>query len=370
MQRFRADKRVPAQHFPILVAGDQRDLLDGEAGLEQAACAFMAQIVEIQVLHADLDGGAPEGCTDRFRVIGKDPSVGFIQMLGLFSDQRPGIEAGGREKGDPLVVAGLVAWVFSVADHEHSAVDVEIGPFDAANFVEPHGRGHRELRDACHRQGQAFVVIEATEEAVQLVRGRATIPLCALADQAETLERDARQIDGFRRDVQAVHSRRMGDDHLDHADVDPERHRARTLLRTHLAVVDWLLPVEVPDLLLAQIALERRERGGLSATRRFPYLAHIGYIKVNEVTKGLEAGNGRLVRRQPLIDPGLRLAGPAMGVVTAEERLVRVAAFSSDLDRGQAPEGSLVMEAIFVCAMCAMSRRKGANSGILGRIPT
>ena len=58
-----------------------------------------------------------------------------------------------------------------------------------------------------------------------------------------------------------------------------------------------------------------------------------------------------------------------MGVVAAEKGLARVAALSSDLDRGQAPEGSLVMEAIFVCAVCALSRRRGANPGILGRIP-
>jgi hypothetical protein len=83
VQRFRADMRVPAQHLPILVAGDQPDLFDRESGLEQAACAFVAQIVEMKVLHADLGAGAPEGCTDRFRVIGKDPSVGLTQMLGL-----------------------------------------------------------------------------------------------------------------------------------------------------------------------------------------------------------------------------------------------------------------------------------------------
>ena len=129
-----------------------------------------------------------------------------------------------------------------------------------------------------------------------------------------------------------MHGRRMGDDHLDHANIDPERHRSRTLLCAHLAVVDQLLPIEVANLLLSEIALERRERGGLAATRRFPYLAHIGYMKIDEVAKGLEAGDGRLVRRQPLIDPGLRLAGPTMGVVAAEERLARVAALSSDLD--------------------------------------
>jgi putative component of membrane protein insertase Oxa1/YidC/SpoIIIJ protein YidD len=46
-------------------------------------------------------------------------------------------------------------------------------------------------------------------------------------------------------------------------------------------------------------------------------------MKVDEVAKGLEAGNGRLVRCQPLIDPGLRLAGPTMGIVAAEERLAQ-----------------------------------------------
>jgi len=55
-------------------------------------------------------------------------------------------------------------------------------------------------------------------------------------------------------------------------------------------------------------------------------------MKINEVAKGGQAGDGRACRRQPLIDPGLSLAGPAMGVVAAEERLARVAALSSDLD--------------------------------------
>lgn len=63
--------------------------------------------------------------------------------------------------------------------------------------------------------------------------------------------------------------------HLDHPDIDPERHRTRTLLRTHLAVVDQLLPVEVPDLFLAEIALGR---GGLgSRCGGFP-TSHISVI--------------------------------------------------------------------------------------------
>ena len=58
-----------------------------------------------------------------------------------------------------------------------------------------------------------------------------------------------------------------------------------------------------------------------------------------------------------------------MGVVAAEERLARVAALSSDLDPvgtgGELGDGGHFR----VRLMCAMSRRRGANSGILGRIP-
>ena len=87
-----------------------------------------------------------------------------------------------------------------------------------------------------------------------------------------------RWVDRLRRDVEAVHGCRVGDDHLDHADIDAEGHRTGALIGAHLAVVDQLLPVEVPDLLLAQIALERRERGGLGSRRGGFPSAHISVI--------------------------------------------------------------------------------------------
>lgn len=172
----------------------------------------------------------------------------------------------------------------------------------------------------------------AGEDSVKRSRAVASIPLCALADEAKAFQRNTRQIDGLRGDVETMDRGRMGDDHLDNVDVDPEGYRSGASLGPHLAVVDQFLPIEVADLLLPQIALERCERDDLAASGRFPYLAHIGYMEVDEVAKGLEAGDGRLVRCQPLIDPGLRLPGPAMGVVAAKERLARVAALSSDLD--------------------------------------
>ena len=124
----------------------------------------------------------------------------------------------------------------------------------------------------------------------------------------------------------------MGQDHLDDADVDAERHGSCALVCALAAILDQLLTIEVPDLLFPEVALQRRECRRLAASEWFPYGAHIGYMKVNQVTESVQAGHGRSVGRQPLIDKCLGLARPFLGVVTAQERLARVAALPSDLD--------------------------------------
>lgn len=54
---------------------DQCDLLNGEAGCEAAACAFVAQIVEMQVLYLQVAAGAPERSAHRACVIRKDTTA-------------------------------------------------------------------------------------------------------------------------------------------------------------------------------------------------------------------------------------------------------------------------------------------------------
>lgn len=68
-----------------------------------------------------------------------------------------------------------------------------------------------------------------------------------------------------------------------------------------------------------------------------------------------------------MIDMCLRLTGPFVGLVTTVKGLAGVAALASDLDP-VSTGGKLVYSGHIVCAECAMSRRKGANWGILGRI--
>ena len=76
-------------------------------------------------------------------------------------------------------------------------------------------------------------------------------------------------------DTAKIRTRVIG---LDHSDIDPQGHRARTLFRANPAAVDQPGAVEVSDLLLAQIALERRERGGFGSRRGGFPTSHISSI--------------------------------------------------------------------------------------------
>ena len=105
MQRLRPDVSVAAQHLPILVPGHQRNLFDGQADLEQAAGAFVAEVMEVEVLDVSICASAAERRADGFRVVGEDRILRVSEMLSLRHDEGPGIEPGGGEERDPLVVA-------------------------------------------------------------------------------------------------------------------------------------------------------------------------------------------------------------------------------------------------------------------------
>ena len=85
MQRLRLKVRVAPQHLPVLVAGDQRHLFDGEARLEQTARAFVAQVVEVEILDREVLTGAGEGRSRRLVVIGKDAVILVAADGALFS---------------------------------------------------------------------------------------------------------------------------------------------------------------------------------------------------------------------------------------------------------------------------------------------
>lgn len=113
----------------------------------------------------------------------------------------------------------------------------------------------------------------------------------------------------------------------------------------------------------------QRSNSAVVLARSISYGAQFVYMRVNQVTESVQAGQGRSIGRQSLIDHSLGLARPFWASSPREGRLTHVRALPSDLDRGQAPEGSWVIEALFVCAMCAVSRRRRGYSGISGCSP-
>lgn len=156
-----------------------------------------AQVMEVQVLHVRIGAGSTERGPDGTRVVGEDWTFRLSEMLGLRQHQGPGIEPGGGEERDPLVVAGLVPRVLAVTDQEHPAVYVEVAPLGPTYLIQPQRGGDGELDDARHRHRQACIFVKATKEAVQFSRRRAPVALHALADQTKTLQRNASEINAF-----------------------------------------------------------------------------------------------------------------------------------------------------------------------------
>ena len=114
-----------------------------------------------------------------------------------------------------------------------------------------------ELHDARHGHSQTRILVKAAEEAAEFSCRRASVALDTFTDETKPLQCNASQIDAFHADLQPMDGSGMGQDHLDDADVDAERHGPGALVCTFAAILDELVTIEVPDLLFPQIALQR-----------------------------------------------------------------------------------------------------------------
>ena len=62
---------VTAEHLPIFVAGDERDVLNRKSAFEEAACTFVPEIMKVQIFDFELTTLAPERRTNRPSTIWK-----------------------------------------------------------------------------------------------------------------------------------------------------------------------------------------------------------------------------------------------------------------------------------------------------------
>jgi hypothetical protein len=129
--------RVPAEHLPIFVACDERDLLDGKAGFEEAACALVPEVMKVKVFDLELVALAPERCSHGFSIERKDAAA-FACARSLLLDDRAGVVARDVEQRNALVIPALPARILAIPNEEHLFMRVEVSPFNSADFVLPH----------------------------------------------------------------------------------------------------------------------------------------------------------------------------------------------------------------------------------------
>jgi len=84
VQMLRLEVCIATQHLPILVPGNESDLLNRKACFEKPACAFVAQVVEVKVFDLEFSALAAKGCTDRLSIVWKYTSAITFRQLMLF----------------------------------------------------------------------------------------------------------------------------------------------------------------------------------------------------------------------------------------------------------------------------------------------
>jgi hypothetical protein len=97
MKRFWSQVRVSAQHLPILMPGDKRDLFNCKARFEKSAGCLVPHIVEVQIIDAQRRAGPREGRAGRLDDLRKNPVAGVAAQGALFFDQRHGVVTRNRQ---------------------------------------------------------------------------------------------------------------------------------------------------------------------------------------------------------------------------------------------------------------------------------
>src|SRR5262249_34553328 len=87
VQMLRLEVCIATQHLPILVPGNESDLLNRKACFEEPACAFVAQVVEVKVFYLEFSALPAKSCTDRLSIVWKYTSaITFRQLMFLLNN--------------------------------------------------------------------------------------------------------------------------------------------------------------------------------------------------------------------------------------------------------------------------------------------
>ena len=108
------------------------------------------------------------------------------------------------------MVSVLAAWIFPVTDRDDPLRQIDITPFDLADFFLTHGGGDRKAHNPAHGDDHVGLGIEAFEQGADFVFSWSTVTLHGSADQTKAGEGGSRKADALCVHVDAVDCRCMG----------------------------------------------------------------------------------------------------------------------------------------------------------------
>jgi len=224
--------RVPAEHLPIFVACDERDLLDGKAGFEEAACALVPEVMKVKVFDLELAALAPERRSHGFSIERKDAAAAFAYARSLLLDDRAGVVARDVEQRNALVIPALPARILAIPNEEHLFMRVEVSPFNSADLVLPHRGCDSKADDPSDRNLLAGICFESSDQAIQLILRRSSVTLVPFPNETETRQRNSREDNGLDREYHAVNCGRVRQNGLDISHINTESDRTCAFART------------------------------------------------------------------------------------------------------------------------------------------
>ena len=131
-----------------------------------------------------------------------------------------------------------MARVFPVSDGDGALALINVRPADAADFFDPHRGRHREAGHASGGNALAGIAIEKGGEVIQLVLGRASVPLGRFADEAKSGEGGARQFHLFGRGRNPMYRGSVSQNRIEEGEVDRERRGTGAAAGALAAIVD------------------------------------------------------------------------------------------------------------------------------------
>lgn len=311
-QPLRPQLRVALQHLPVLVAGDERDLLDGKARFEQAAGGFVAEVMEVQVFDAECLACSLKRRSRRLGIVRK--AAWTIEAQGaLVLQQLPGVETGGGEQGNALVVAVFLAGILAIRDEDRARALIQGVPLDAEDLINAHGGRDRELDHPRHRHRVAVIGVEVRVQLGELLLGRPALAFRRAGDEPQPPQGNARQVYGFGVDRDAVHGRGMRQDRADEGNIDREGGGAGASLCPLPPVHDEALAGHVGESGVAKFGAKPLQYSILRPAKRLADRGHVFDMQINQAGEAVAAADLVGGRVDLLVDRVLRLTRPFFG---------------------------------------------------------